>query len=804
MASSPTVIDALQRAIETPTLANARQLETALRESGCPSKLFGRMNQKSSIDAAAESDRGVTERIANAFDASLTTARRLAGISHSDPTLRPRAAAQRFLNPDTNNCLWQPQSTKIDFEKPAVQFWSDNSVESVRFRRYKSPEGLVTVLVQDTALGIARDRMADTILNLNSDDKLKQFEAIGQFGHGGSSALAFCELCLIVTSPRFNAGHDFFWTLIFPEAEEGPSKQSVVRKWFCSDDGLPLADEKDVVSRLASAFPGTSIWHFGYVRGSWLKTAAGAHQDTPAARLGRLFFSYPLPCEIRGELARGDTPSGSRTVKGAYYRLLEERTGKNQIVEYRTGEKSETLRVENVDYGQFSVFGFVLNDRKLLRNYVDNQHPVLFTLNGQNHGEMTGKLLSDANFPETASISIVEIRLDGLDEEALSNIITNSREQPKNSPFTRALVARVRDILAEDEEWQAIEQRRQDEKAKQSNDALNQKITRFLATILSDAAADPSSEPGGNAPGTKPLHRTHKPRPEIRAADPPKIFELLHSSPVFVPEGTARIVKFKSDARPPKYSFHGDNPRCFARLDGSGDRPTQVSISGKADIDGRGYGSITLSCAEWPKNPIIENQPVGQLEIKLQTTDGRTLVSSVEVGVSPKPEERERKRRQSVRPKITFCAPDGADRDYLASLFVEDKIAPFSAYLEKYRDALKIAESECAYWGESTDRDGESWLIIEVNAANPRLVAKMKGCATAEERVALKERIVEDIALDCYQHTFRLDGLPNIVHELVITQPGDENRASEICLNFDKAIRMAILAATKSELLPLA
>jgi hypothetical protein len=127
-------------------------------------------------------------------------------------------------------------------------------------------------------------------------------------------------------------------------------------------------------------------------------------------------------------------------------------------------------------------------------------------------------------------------------------------------------------------------------------------------------------------------------------------------------------------------------------------------------------------------------------------------------------------------------------------LFVEDKIAPFSAYLEKYRDALSVEDNTCAYWGESTDRDGESWLIIEVNAAHPRLIAMMKSCATAEERVALKERIVEDIALDCYQHTFRLDEVPEIVHQQVLTQPGNEGRAAEICLNFDKAIRMATAA----------
>ena len=160
----------------------------------------------------------------------------------------------------------------------------------------------------------------------------------------------------------------------------------------------------------------------------------------PPPALEDYFFLILSLVKFAASLLVGTLPPVRVLSRAQYYRLLEERSGKNQVVEYRTGEKSEALRVEGIDYGQFSVFVFVLNDRKLVRNYVDNLHPVIITLNGQNHGEMTGKLLSDANFPELASSSIVEIRLDGLDEEALSNIITNSREQPKNSPFTRALV----------------------------------------------------------------------------------------------------------------------------------------------------------------------------------------------------------------------------------------------------------------------------------------------------------------------------------------------------------------------------
>jgi hypothetical protein len=791
------VLESLNQLISEPSLAKARQLESDLRSAQFSSRLYGRLNQKSSIEAAAESDRGVVERIANAFDASLTAAKVLAGSDRSDPTLTPRIAAQRFLNPNSEGCMWAPQIPDISFDKPVVQFWSDPDAPTLRFRKYHPREGLVTAMVRDTSLGIAREKMPRTILDLNSDDKLKSFEAIGQFGHGGSSALAFCELCLVLTAPRFESSQEnVFWTLIFPEVESEASKQPTVRKWFCSADGLPLEDRLESLGEAARFFPGTTVWHYGYTRGSWLKTAVGTHQDTPAGRLGRLFFSYPLPFEIRGEFARGDTTTGVRTIKGAHYRLLEEKSSDRDVVQYRSGEKSEALRVQGVSYGNFSVYVFVLKDSGTVRNYVDRNHPVIITLNGQNHGEMTPKLLLDANLPEISGSSIVEIRLDGLDAESLSNIISNSREMPKHSEFTRALTERVAEVLAEDEELVDIEHRRQDEKARQSSEGLNQKISSFLNAILSDASGGPTVGSGGIGPGKK--GRKGKPRPEVPFNDPPQILEFISSSQVFVPEGTAKILKFKSDARSPKYSFHGDNPRCFARLLDRGPRYSQLMIAGRADIDGKGYGSVSVACVESATEPVLVNEGAGEIELVLQATDGRTLTARLDVGVSPKPEKHEGKRRQSVRPQINFCAPVGVDTGVLKDLLHEDKIGPLTTSLMQYRDMLEIPDAQCTYWGVKTERDGESWLIVEINAGHPRFIQLLKSCPTIEERVRVKEQIVEDIVLDCYQHTFRLDDIPDVVHEQVVTEPEDIKRAAEVCLNFDKALRMALVERKQS------
>jgi hypothetical protein len=794
---SPETISILRKVIIEPCLKNSRELEEHLKAEGFQKKVFGRLNQKSSIDAASESDRGITERLSNAFDASLTAARKLAGYAQSDRTFTPRNATQRFLNPNRDDSIWNPMYKEITFKKPVVQFWEEAREEKHRFLKHNPGDGLATVLVRDFSLGISRERMPKTILDLNSDDKLKTFEAIGQFGHGGSSALAFSESCLVITQPRFETVvNEFYWTLIFPEKEAEDSKQSLIRKWFADEDGLPLVGSLTDFEELIDVLPGTSLWHFGYNRGGWIKKISGPGQSNPYGRLGRLFFSYPLPFEIHGELARTDSKTPHRNIKGAYFRLLEKSSDRSTI-EYYSSEKSENLIVEGESYGRFSIFIFVLKDRTDVHNYVDGRHPAIITLNGQNHGEMTSSILVDANLPELASSSIVEIRLDNLDDEALNAIISNSRETPKNSLFTRALRARVVELLKDDDALQEIEKQRQEEKAKQSSAELNKKIAQFLSGILSNAKALPSVGAGGNAPGPVD-HERHEPRPEIPPGDPPKILDFISNKTLYVPEGATFLAKFKSDARPPRYSFHGDNPRCFARLEINVPLGDRLSITGNSDINRRGYGSVSITCAESSTDLINEAIVVGTLHLTIQSTDGRVLQADLEIGIRPKPLISQRKRVQAIQPQIIFCAPESEDKAALAQLIDEKQIAPFGTYMERYKNALEVPEVECAYWGEGSEREGISLLTIEINAAHPRLKRLFEACQTIEERIEAKERFVRDVVLDCYQHHFKLEDLPDTAHDHVMSEQDDNIRAAEICLNHDKALRIAISEREKN------
>jgi len=48
------------------------------------------------------------------------------------------------------------------------------------------------------------------------------------------------------------------------------------------------------------------------------------------------------------------------------------------------------------------------------------------------------------------------------------------------------------------------------------------------------------------------------------------------------------------------------------------------------------------------------------------------------------------------------------------------------------------------------------------------------------------------VVLDCYQHSVNLEDLAETAREHVMNEQDDGKRAAEVCLNHDKALRIAI------------
>jgi hypothetical protein len=84
----------------------------------------------------------MTERLANAFDASLTAARLAAGIARSDRTLTPRNVSQRFFCLNAEQCEWVPQDERIQaIAKPGIEFWPEAPESKHRFRKNNPADG---------------------------------------------------------------------------------------------------------------------------------------------------------------------------------------------------------------------------------------------------------------------------------------------------------------------------------------------------------------------------------------------------------------------------------------------------------------------------------------------------------------------------------------------------------------------------------------------------------------------------------------------------------------------------------------
>ena len=513
-----------------------------------------------------------------------------------------------------------------------------------------------------------------------------------------------------------------------------------------------------------------------------------------------MLFSYPLPFEVIGELARGDTSTGRRTVKGAYYRLQDT---KNESVEHISPEKQDTLIVGNNPFGKFSVYVIVLKDRHAVSNYLDAfNKPVIITLNGQNHGELTKQLLIDANLPELSTTTIVEIRLDELVGEALREIVSNSREQPKNTVFTRALRDRVQALIEDDEDLKQLELKRQAEKAKQSNEELNKSISRFLSNIFSNAMADPDKDDGGNAPSKSPREsrQPSTPLPLIPESEPPTILEFVREQDVYVSEGTEVSIKFGSDARPPIYKFNGQDACGSVEFVPSHVLGSRIVVLGVNEIGTKGYGSINLLCREDPSKPVQERSLVGTLKVSIMASDGTELKDSINIGIKLKPEKSKNKRHPSIRTKIILCVPPGEDKSSIAALVgvAVSEVGDFGDHLAEYQNALKTSAEDSAYWSVGSSPGGISELRIEINLAHPQLKNLFQTCSNMKDKTEARERLLRDIALDSYQHVFKLDGLPTGVHEAVTGDVPPEKRASEICLNFEKAIRIAMQEREKT------
>lgn len=155
----------------------------------------------------------LVERITNAIDAIFE---KYAEETPESKKIRsPRTFAEEVIG-FTDNLL--PESVKrrkkysADSSGISVNLWDGDD------------ENTPTVDVRDNGIGLTRSQFPDGILSLNKSNKIIKWFVMGQFGQGGSTALAFSEYTIILSKRFDGAANEFAFTIVKREPRANDQK----------------------------------------------------------------------------------------------------------------------------------------------------------------------------------------------------------------------------------------------------------------------------------------------------------------------------------------------------------------------------------------------------------------------------------------------------------------------------------------------------------------------------------------------------------------------------------------------------
>ena len=473
------------------------------------------MSNLSTIGIATKPGRSLAERLTNAIDAILED-RAPTGVELPDS---PRLAVQQWFGrpvsgPDTGLFKWKYSASDID---KRIQLILQSS----------GMEAAPTVDVLDDGIGIAPEMFESTILSLQGGNKIGKRYLIGSFGQGGAATLAFCEYALIVSRHR-DAPSRIGFTVIrvlnlsnaYKEdsyaylALAEPANRVLVPAASLSGD-LTLYSGTD--TKVPVFTKGTLVRHFGYK----LDGLTGTFAPSPGNLyhyLHAMMFDPLLPFRIidlreqhRSEIVTG---SRNRLMKLANKESDDTDDTGSEVRHYREMEYVMPLGEHDSPIGV--EYWVVLNyrkgrgpkkDRPVLRSqsnelYVQPTHPMLGTLNGQNHGEQTGQLLRELGLTMVSRHMVVHFDVSQCPSRIRRQLLSTSREGFKDGPVLTHLLQVFKKMLEEDSDLHALERKLTEELAQREAQTTSDEVKREVTKLLVEAGFQMTKEGPGFVEGT--------------------------------------------------------------------------------------------------------------------------------------------------------------------------------------------------------------------------------------------------------------------------------------------------------------
>ncbi|MBA3464253.1 MAG: hypothetical protein H0T46_30135 [Deltaproteobacteria bacterium] len=312
---------------------------------------------------------------------------------------------------------------------------------------------------RDYGIGLTATEFPDTILSLNRGLKKTKPFLTGKHGQGASSTYQYSDLTLIAS--RKHGSDEVAFTLVEGRwiQPDGSMGKTPTYRYMIIDGKVPtLKVSKDVVFE-----PGTLVRHIGYnadfnaMQGN--QSMYGLLLRSLAQPLLPIWLEQ-IPMR-KGPGGPGHFAQGGRQIRGtvnvlerAYEFTLNPPPGKKRPQElsrilhrssetYKLGSWEFGGREGSGDLGQVQITYWVVdpNGRSssdALKNYVDPNKTVIFSLDGQTHAEESRSIVAGATGAKLWAVgkyTIVHIDCNGLDPRAKYEMFTSTREHVKDTPI---------------------------------------------------------------------------------------------------------------------------------------------------------------------------------------------------------------------------------------------------------------------------------------------------------------------------------------------------------------------------------
>lgn len=666
---------------------------------------FGaRDNNRGTIEASADPGRSIVERLTNGIDAVLEDEHQ----KHNGlPDCRtPKEAATAWLNvPEAGLSEMTPAQRRAIAQRISIKIMAGDGKSSR------------VVEVRDMGIGLAPSEMPKTILSLNESNKIQKYYLAGAYGQGGSSTLATSRFVFLASRrPDSQVG------FTVARYQDLPAEQFKTGRYvyLVQAGSILMADVP------LSQFPtGTLVKHFGYDLTSYPSPLG---PNSIYGLLNQTLFDPVLPVWLDDHEIHGYR----RVIKGS-------RNALNGAVDEGDSEQrgpalSHRVRMFYASLGDFGRIGieyWVLDrpstsHKKPSAAFVNSSKPIVLTLNGQNHAEISQSVVrKDAELTFLTQRLIGHIDCNHLTPAAKRALFVSNREDARRGIVYDLIHQEIVRVLRSDDELARLNNEAREAGTKEKDESAIAQMRTEVARLLRlqginvGSGSIPVSSPNGTGSGKPASPRKGRRQPQpIELHEPPTYIKVVWEDGTEIPfyPSQRRYVRIETDANS---TYHNPGNPAASRINIVSPTANLV-LKGSTPLEGGRMRAIFEAQSD------AQVGSTGLVRVELSRPGMATLFDERTYRIVPTPEERPSDRTLTL-PPFDIRPVDGPDAQLWADLDWPEDVSSvassaqmeegklvvyYSKQFPKYSDQLISLEKKDTVLAASFTKRYEIWLVV--------------------------------------------------------------------------------------------